>query len=442
MTTHRIHELIDSTLATLAPGRVQVAFSGGLDSTVLLHALAQLSSARERGLRAIHINHGLHGDSANWSRHCMDVAASLGVELTIHAVDVSREPGFGLEANARRARHGAIEAQLSLGDIVAFAHHRSDQAETVLLKLLRGAGPEGLGAMRPLRPFGPGFAWRPLLAVPHAALRDYANQFGLLWVDDPSNADPTPDRNYLRQQVFPLLARRWPEAEASMAQSAVWSRDAADFIESESERALARLQGLDPFTLRHGEWLALHGALRDPVLRRWLRSLGLPEPTHFQVSELVRQLEEAGEDRQPCVRWPGIELRRYRDLLHALRPLHFPTGDWKASFDGAPLELPSDLGALRLVGDTGETVRLASTLAVRFRQGGESLRLAASGPKRELRDLLQDAGIPPWQRSRLPLLLDGSGHVVAVADLWLSDVGHALFDPLAARIEWTHGRPA
>lgn len=442
MPTQRIHDLLDSALAVLPPGRILAAFSGGLDSTVLLHALAHSAQARQHDLHAIHIDHGLHGDSGTWSRHCREAAAALGVELTVVTVDVSRAPGLGLEANARRARHGAIKAHVGLGDIVAFGHHRGDQAETVLLKLLRGAGPEGLGAIRVLRPFGLGMAWRPLLALPRAAMREYADQFGLTWVEDPSNADPTPDRNYLRLQVLPLLARRWPEAEASMAQSATWSRDAADFIESESERAAARLQGLDPYTLRYAEWLALPGALRDPVLRRWLRSLGLPEPTHFQASELAKQLVEAGEDRQPCVRWPGIELRRYRDLLHAMRPLHFPGGKWTAVFDGTPLELPNDLGVLRLVNDDGTTVRLASTLTLRFRQGGESLRLAASGPTRELRDLLQDAGIPPWQRSRLPLLLDASDYVVAVADLWLSDLGRALFDPLDARLEWTHGQPA
>ena len=315
MPFHRIHDLIEAALVELPPGPLLVALSGGLDSTTLLHALAASPVARARGLRAVHVDHGLHEDSADWSAHCRDYTGALGVELIIRAVDVpSRRAGLGREASARRARYAAIEALLAPGEIVALAHHRDDQAETVLLKLMRGAGPEGIGAMRTVRRLGPGLAWRPLLGLPRAALREYAEHQQLDWVQDPSNADPTIDRNYLRMQVMPRILQRWPEAEASIAQSAAWARAAASFIDGEAGRALARTQGLDPSTLRLREWLELPQALRDPVLRRWLRSLDLPEPTHYQAAELVRQLGEAGEDRQPCVRWPGAEVRRYRDL--------------------------------------------------------------------------------------------------------------------------------
>ncbi|GAA0720514.1 tRNA lysidine(34) synthetase TilS [Dokdonella soli] len=435
MPAHRIHDLLESALAELTPAPLLVAFSGGLDSSVLLHALAASPAARARGLRAVHVDHGLHGDSTNWSRHCQTFADSMGVELIVRTVDVTRNPGLGLEASARRARYGEIEALLAPGEIVALAHHRDDQAETVLLKLLRGAGPEGIGAMRPLRRIGRGFAWRPLLGLPRAALRDYAEQFQLTWIQDPSNADPTIDRNFLRLQVIPRIVQRWPEAETSIAQSAAWARAAAEFIDEEAERALARTQGLDPSTLRFREWLALPQALRDPVLRRWLRALDLPEPTYYQAAELVRQLGEAGEDRQPCVRWPGAEVRRYRDLLHALPPLQLPPFDWAAEFDGADLALPMDLGTLRLAGEAGSP-RLARRLQVRFRRGGESLRLATGEHTRELRDLFQEAGIPPWQRGRLPLVFERDGALLAVADLWLSQTGARLLEPLGARLQW------
>lgn len=440
MPVRRIRELIDSGLAELPPGALLAAFSGGLDSIVLLHALAQSSDARGRGLRAVHVDHGLHGDSASWSRHCLGFARALDVELIVRAVDVARVPGLGMEASARRARYGAIEELLAKEEILALAHHRGDQAETVLLKLLRGAGPEGMGAMRALRAFGPGHAWRPLLSVPRAALHEYADRHKLCWIQDPSNADPTIDRNYLRMQVLPGIVRRWPEAEASMAQSAAWARDAADFIDAEAERALARTQGLDPATLHHRQWLALPRALRDPVLRRWLRSLDLPEPTQYQAAELVRQLAEAGEDRQPCVRWPGVEVRRYRDLLYALTPLELPVSDWSAAFDGNELELPNGLGRLRLVGADGTPRRIDPPLAVRFRRGGENLRLAGGGPTRELRDLFQEAGVPPWQRSRLPLVFEpheSGDTLIAVADLWRSERGSERLAHAGARLEWT-----
>jgi tRNA(Ile)-lysidine synthase len=191
--------------------------------------------------------------------------------------------------------------------------------------------------------------------------------------------------------------------------------------------------------LRFREWLELPKALRDPVLRRWLRAVGLPEPTHFQAAELVRQLGEAAEDRQPCVRWPGTEVRRYRDLLYALAPLQFPPFDWIGEFTGEDLALPMDLGTLRLAPAAtpdAKKLRLAEPLQVRFRRGGESLRLRAGGHTRELRDLLQEAGIPPWQRGRLPLLFHHSGALLAVADLWLSEAGASLFGDERVRIEW------
>ncbi|HEV7489948.1 MAG TPA: tRNA lysidine(34) synthetase TilS [Rhodanobacteraceae bacterium] len=443
MADRRLRDLIESALTELASAPLLVAHSGGLDSTVLLHALAHSASARERGLRAVHVDHRLHSDSAMWSRHCKDFAEMLGVPLEVRTVEVARAAGLGLEATARRARYGAIEAMLAEGEIVALGHHRDDQAETVLLKLLRGAGPEGLGAMRGLRRFGQGFAWRPLLTLPRATLRGYAEHHRLTWIEDPSNSDVSLDRNFLRIEVLPRIVRRWPEAETSIAQSATWARAAADFIDDEAERALAGVQGLDPTTLRFREWLMLADALRDPVLRRWLRSIALPEPTQFQVAELVRQLAEAGEDRQPCVRWPGVEVRRYRDLLHALPPLQLPPLDWSAEFTGEALALPADVGTLQLLSNRSGAAapRLNESASVRFRRGGESLRLQGGAHTRELRDLLQEAGIPPWQRSRLPLVFDTDGALLAVADLWISDAGAERLARADARLDWSTGSP-
>ncbi|MEO7432450.1 MAG: tRNA lysidine(34) synthetase TilS [Dokdonella sp.] len=441
MPTHRITDLLEADLATLPPGPILVAFSGGLDSAALLHALSRLDSARARGLRAVHVDHGIHDDSAQWAQRCREFADDCNVQIDVCAIEVLRTRGLGLEASARRARYGEIERLMTSGEILALAHHRDDQAETVLLKLLRGAGPEGIGAMRPLRRLGPGLAWRPLLGLPRAALREYAEQHRIRWITDPSNADPSIDRNFLRMQVMPRIMSRWPEAEASIAQSATWARAAAEFIEVEADRALARLQGLDPATLHFRDWLDMPQALRDPILRRWLRTLDLPEPTHYQAAELVRQLAEAGEDRQPCVRWPGAEVRRYRELLHALPPLQVPPFDWVSAFDGGVLALPMNLGTLRLVDAERRCAIVTDDLHVRFRRGGESLRLDAGGHTRELRDLFQEAGIPPWQRGRLPLVFERDGGLLAVADLWVSEAGFALFGARGARLEWSLGKP-
>lgn len=425
----------------MPPGPIRVAYSGGLDSTALLHALARLPAARARGLRALHVDHALQQDSHAWAVHCRRVATELAVPLDVLEVEVALGAGHGLEAAARRARYAAIASDLAPGELLALAHHRDDQAETVLLKLMRGAGPEGLGAMRILRPLGAGQAWRPLLDLPQAALRSYALANGLSWVQDPSNFDMTIDRNLVRAEVLPRLRQRWPEADSSIVMASAWARAAADFIDTEAERALASLQGLDPATLRYRGWLELPEALRDPVLRRWLRALDLPEPTHFQAAELVRQLAEAADDRQPCVRWPGAELRRYRDLLHALAPLQVPLPGWHAELGAAPVQLPAGLGQLRLVplAAGGAPVQLPDVLGVRFRRGGETVRLTDAGHRRDLGRLFQEAGLPPWERGRLPLVFDPDDRLVAVADLWLSDEGRSLFDRHRCRLEWTRG---
>lgn len=438
LTPRRLRDLLEPALAELPEGPLAVAFSGGLDSSVLVHSLAAMPAARARGLRCLHVDHRLHDGSAAWAQHCERFAAKCDVPISTLCVDVERGVGLGLEAAARRARHAALLASMTPGEIVVFAHHRDDQAETVLLKLMRGAGPEGLGAMRTLRRFGAGMAWRPLLPLPRAALRGYAEHHGLHWLQDPSNADTLIDRNYLRIDVLPRMRKRWPEAEVSIAQSANWVRAAADYIDAQSQRALAFVQGLDPATLRFREWLDLAEALRDPVLRRWLRGIGLPEPNQHQVHELVRQLAEAGEDKLPCVRWPGAELRRYRDLVYARRPLMFVPVEWQFAWRGEPLVLPVGLGTLSLVaaGTQAPPRLLTAVLRVCFRRGGESLKLAGDAHHRDLRDLFQEAGIPPWERGRLPLIFDDEERMLAVADLWQSDAGSELFARHGCRLHW------
>ena len=238
-------------------------------------------------------------------------------------------------------------------------------------------------------------------------------------------------------QIMPRISGAGRKRKRASRRARPGRAAAADFIDSEAERALARVRGSDPSTLRFREWLALPPALRDPVLRRWLRALELPQPTHYQAAELVRQLGEAREDRQPCVRWPGIEVRRYRDLLHAMPPLQLPPFDWVGAFDGGDLVLPLDLGVLRLVGG-----QPPQPLQVRFRRGGENLRLATGGRTRELRDLFQEAGILPWQRARLPLVFDLDGRLLAVADLWLGEAGAQLFGPLGRAWSGSRAVPA
>ena len=421
MNAQTLPQLLQSALAELPAGPLCVGYSGGLDSLALLHALAHLPAARTRGLSAIHIDHGLHPDSNDWALHCQHTAAALQLPLRIVRVAVPRDGAQGLEAAARAARMAAFRQHLPTGGVLVLAHHADDQSETVLLKLLRGAGPEGLRGMRALRPFGNGRLWRPLLALPRARLQDYAQAQALEWIDDPSNADTRHARNFLRQAVLPLLRTRWPRLDTAIGHSARWQAAAAEQLDADAQQALAQCQGLDPATLYWQRWLDLGEALRPLVLRQWLRGLNLSTPEHVHIDQLQRQLDQAQDDRNPCVGWAGAELRRYRDLLYALAPQAPLPADWRADWDGLTSIALPDGSRLQLQPPPPH----ALALSVSLRRGGERLRPAGDAHTRDLRDLLQQGGIPPWLRGRLPLIHAG-GELIAVADLWRSDAAEAI----------------
>ncbi|HEX5960649.1 MAG TPA: tRNA lysidine(34) synthetase TilS [Rhodanobacteraceae bacterium] len=413
-----------------------MAFSGGPDSTALLHALAQLPEARSRSLCALHVDHGLHPDSGRWAEHCRAFCQSLGVPLATLRVTVDDPLGEGIEAAARRARYAAFAEDLRAGEWLALAHHRDDQVETVLLKLLRGAGPEGLGGMRPQRPCGRGQLWRPLLETPRETLCNYLTKQGISAIDDPANREPRFVRNVLRQEVLPTLDLHWPQARAAILHTAKLCRTAADHI---AQEAASRL---DVLRLRDGAldadgWLALPDALRAPVLDAWLHALGLPIPPDAPRRELERQTAQAADDRVPVIAWPGAEVRVWDMQLHATPPLPPLPEGWQATWNGAPLALPAGCGVLRLVttneADAGANLEPPLTLC--FRRGGERIKPAGDPHTRELRDLFQHARIPPWLRPRCPLVFE-NGVLIAVADLWSSARGKAIFDGCGARPSW------
>lgn len=409
-------------------GPLAVAFSGGRDSTVLLHLLAHAPPLRARGLRALHVDHGLRPESAGWATHCAGVCATLGVPFETRRVDVV-PGGDGPEAAARAARYAAFAQWQQPGETIVLAHHRDDQAETVLLRLLRGAG-DGLAGMRVRRPFGTGWLWRPLLHTAPADLQAYAETHALRWIEDPSNTDTRYDRNHLRAQVLPALAARWPAAAASLARSASLLATQADLLAGEDTRRLAEVQGFDPATLHLDALRGFAPAWRDRMLRAWLASLGLPPLPAGALATIAAEVIDAGADAEPCFAWHGAELRRWRGMLHAGRPVPALPADWEARWDGrAPIALP-----------TGQTLRLApavpfaAPVLLRARAGGERLRLPGRDFRSELKHVLQDLGVPPWRRPGLPLLFATDGELLAAGDLVVSATLRAWLDDAGTRL--------
>ena len=416
-----------------------VGLSGGLDSTVLLHRLAGDAALRARGLRAIHVHHGLHEDADAWAAHCAGLCASLGVALEVVRVAVARDAGEGLEAAARQARHAAFESALAEGEVLVLAHHRDDQAETFLLRALRASGVDGLAAMRPWRRCGRGWLWRPLLDVPRAALRAHAQAHGLVWIEDPSNDDDAHDRNFLRHRAMPSLQARWPHAGAALARAAALQAEATSLLADEDRAALASARTVDRHCLRVDPLLALDAPRRARVLRLWLSALGLPPLPGEGTARIERDLLGEVRGQAPAFAWRDAAVRRWRDLLWAGTPTPGLPADYRVSWRGdAPLALPGG-GSLRFCGQTDAHAPGAAAVppfAVHARSGGERIRLPGRRHGHALKHVLQDLGVPPWIRAQLPLLSDAEGRLLAAGDLAFSAEFDAWLRAGALRLSW------
>ncbi len=420
------------------PSRYVIAFSGGLDSTVLLHALASLQAERGVPLLAIHVDHGLQDDSGAWSEHCGTIAEELGIDYLCRSVTVQLESGKGPEASARDARYTALHAELRFGDWLISAHHREDQAETLLLNLIRGSGPMGIAGIGAIRRFGPGWLARPLLETGRDDMLEYAEQEGLQWLEDPSNVDRRFDRNFLRHDIVPRLRSRWTDISARLQRSAGHAAEASQLLANLAEIDLLALGG-QPDRLPIDGLLDLSAARQRNLLRYALRNLGLSTPTAMQLSRVINEVIPARRDAQPLVSWPGAAVRRYRNGLYLLpeKLIESPAAI-EVSSDDVPLG--TGLGVLQFVRGAarGLSERLwTRDIQVRFRHGGEEFQPLGQSHTRKLKKLLQEEGVVPWMRDRLPLVYAGD-ELVAVGDLWLAS--EAVGEPGVA-VRWKD-RPA
>ncbi len=428
--------------AQIAPQSVCVAFSGGLDSTVLLHATAALRERYpELTVRALHVDHALQADSARWASDCADYCKALNVEFQVLPVQVGSSGGP--EAAARAARYRALEEALQAGETLMLAQHQDDQAETYLLQLMRGSGTQGLAAMPAVASFGRGKVIRPLLTINQSLLADYAAACGLTWIDDPSNADTRFDRNWLRHKVMPQIQGRWPNAQNAIARSARYAAEASALTDALAE--------IDAEGVRRGCMLDVEGLLAlEPLrqrnlLRFVIRDLGLPVPSETRLREVLRAIAAAGANAQPEIVWTGAFASRYRGQLvvqpEAARvaPDTDPVPVSAAMLSGAePCVLGGAAGTLTFMPEAAAGISLKSVnqpLDVRFRRGGERIKPAGSAHHRSLKNLFQEAGVVPWIRPAVPLLYSGD-ELLAVGDLWIADSATARDGEPAIRLDW------
>lgn len=409
------------------PPHYWVAFSGGLDSHVLLHLCARLETSieRPRVFAAVHIHHGLHRDADDWSRHCQAICKELNIPFTLIKVDATAKVGDSPEEVARKARYQALASTMAAGEVVLTAQHRDDQAETVLLQLLRGAGPAGLAAMPEYAPFGPGLLLRPLLAYSRAELRSYAQEHGLRWLDDPSNLDLAYDRNFVRHRVLPRIKERWPGASKTLSRTARHCAEAQQLLGDLAMDLYRSVRGPDLCSLSVKRLGTLRAAHQRLVLRTWLQGAGYRLPSAAVIARIQTEVLAAGPAKTPIVAWREGQVRRYRDGLFLLPPASRFDPTVRLSWDGSSrLLLPDDNGALQSATTEGlgidAQIWRRSAISVRYRRGGETCRLPGRAGRHTLKKLFQESGIPPWLRERAPLVyLDDE--LAAIAGWWICE---------------------
>ncbi|GJM06851.1 MAG: hypothetical protein DHS20C10_05850 [marine bacterium B5-7] len=325
--TYHVTRAINDWLTTLADNTTLcVAFSGGVDSTVLLHALSQQTHL---SIQAVHVNHQLHPDSADWATHCVRVANRWGVACETKNITVQSDAGDSVEALAREKRYDVLKKYVKENTVLVTAHHQQDQAETFLLQALRGSGLAGLASMPAEKPFFLGVLARPLLTVSPESITAYAKENQLTWIDDPSNESTDFDRNYLRHNVLPVLLTRWPSACQTLVRSVNHVQSGLvlqnDLAEQDLQSMLIHdrwVETVDAIkgAMRISVWLALSADRQRNVLRVWLQSLSIPMPSQAKCEAICLQMQ-ARPDANPCISWGDVSVRRYRDTMYAMTTL-------------------------------------------------------------------------------------------------------------------------
>jgi tRNA(Ile)-lysidine synthase len=394
-------------------GRFWIALSGGLDSRVLLELCARLKASNpDYHFHAIHVNHQLQSDAAQWAQFCTLTCAELGFDCVVETVNAQPVKGKSPEQAARDARRAVFNQLISDNDVLLTAHHLNDQAETVLLRLFRGSGITGLAGIRPYVEFSDGWIARPLLEVSREQLQLFAEQHSLQWVEDPSNQLLDYDRNYLRQKIIPQLEQRWPGLQNTLARNAHICLESDNTLREVAKQTLTQIVIADN-TLSIPALLALDDTMQNLVLREWFAKHQLTMPSFKMLQRIKQEVIRARADRVPSVKWQNegkqYQIRRYRHQLFLLPPQQSFDTTTSIQWDGLiSLRLPANLGNLRVVqsltGGIAEKSWKQSEITIRFRSGGEMCQLPGRKGHRSLKAIFQEAGIPPWQRDRIPLV--------------------------------------
>ena len=430
----RLRVRLDTLFAASAIERLVLGFSGGLDSTVLLHLLRDYVASRPLLLQACHVDHGLQDDSPRWVAHCARWATRLGVEFRSTRLSGTPPAGASIEDWARQQRYASLLAQLDSRSVLITAHHLDDQAETVLLQALRGAGPHGLAGVRASGYYGDRRLLRPLLDEPRRHLLAYGRSHALEWIDDPSNVELRFARNRLRTVVMPVLEREFPGAAAALARVATLQGEVVAVLDALADEFLHVSEVLDLTRLR-----GCAAPLRPFIIKRWLVRAGGPVPGRMQLGHMLHDMLDARDDAKPMVVWRGAAVRRYDDkFFFTAACLPTPSAaPLPCAVPWTPLCLAHGrLRAFEITAGGADPAALArGEISVRYRRGGERLRLHIGGPRRALKRLFQEWRVPPWLRDGWPLVFIGE-HLALVPGQAVAAEFRAAGDGAGVAFEW------
>jgi tRNA(Ile)-lysidine synthase len=408
-------DLLDGLAAFITEQRLQaahcvLAYSGGMDSQVLLHALCQMRSRFSSfQLRAVYVHHGLAAQAAAWGEHCFQQCKVLDVPFQSLTVDLDLKKGESLEARAREVRYSALIHNTQKNETLFVAQHQDDQAETFLLQLCRGAGIKGLASMPAMRAVSGVVLARPFLGVTQRAIADYAQANHLSWCDDPSNQEKQLRRNFLRLDVMPLLKTAWPSLNKTLARSAALVGEANTLLDELAEQDYQQARVSEKTQLNISALRALSPLRLKNLLRYFFQQLQVVLPSRAVLDQIIRTIVFSRVDANPAVNWSGVCVRRYQGNLFVFNQSLAISPSWQKTWDlTAPLILPAGIGELTGEEGLGEGLRSdISCVSVRFRRGGERCRLPGRAGHHHLKKLWQDWRVPVWLRDRIPLIFVG-----------------------------------
>lgn len=441
---HRLKVLLVDvfTQKKLANPKLLLAFSGGLDSTVLLHLLAECRKTLSFQLFAQHVHHGLSSNADDWADFCQRVCLKLNIPFALSKVNVNKNSGLGTEATAREARYKAllsVDADFICPDFILLAHHQDDQAETLLLQLVRGAGVKGLAGMAAMS----GKLLRPLLDVPRSHLEVYAKQHQLAWIEDESNTDTTFDRNFMRHEILPKLEKQYPAIKQTISRSAQHMADANDLLDE-----LALIDALQAgFDAKTNSVIGLSTLknLSEPrvnnCLRWWLAQNGLQMPSQQQLQQITQQLMHAKQDAAIELKVSEtLTLKRYQNRAYLVQELP-PNAQINWLWQGEDvIHLPNKT-QLIFSKKMGEGISLRkienATLRIKFREGSVRFKPQLGRPHRSLKVMLQNVEMPPWQREQLPLIFQDETLVI-IPNVGVDANLQASSDEMGLVVNWTY----